>query len=75
MTSRVVPAVSETIAASRLAMALSRLDLPTLGGPTMAIDEMFFNSGYSFDSASGVKLETLRGGPIAATRDGIGSRP
>ena len=33
MTSRVVPASSDTIATSRRASALSRLDLPTLGGP------------------------------------------
>ena len=33
MTSRVVPASSETIAASRRASALSRLDLPAFGGP------------------------------------------
>ncbi len=33
MTSRVVPASSDTIAASRRASAFSRLDLPTLGGP------------------------------------------
>ena len=36
MTSRVVPASSETIAASRRASALSRLDLPTFGGPASA---------------------------------------
>ena len=33
MMSRVVPASSETIATSRLARALSRLDLPALGAP------------------------------------------
>ena len=33
ITSRVVPASSETIAASRRASAFRRLDLPTLGGP------------------------------------------
>ena len=36
MMSRVVPASSETMAASRRASALSRLDLPALGGPAMA---------------------------------------
>ena len=36
MTSRVVPASAETIAASRRASALSRLDLPAFGGPSSA---------------------------------------
>ena len=35
MASRVVPACSETIAASRRARAFKRLDLPTLGGPAI----------------------------------------
>ena len=35
MTSRVVPASSDTIATSRRASAFSRLDLPALGGPAM----------------------------------------
>ena len=35
MTSRVVPASSDTIAASRLASAFRRLDLPALGAPAM----------------------------------------
>ena len=33
---RVVPAVGDTIAASRRAMRLSRLDLPAFGGPAIA---------------------------------------
>ena len=37
MTSRVVPAVSDTMAASRRASRLSSEDLPALGGPMMAI--------------------------------------
>ena len=37
MTSRVVPASSETIATSRLASAFSRDDLPALGGPAMTM--------------------------------------
>ena len=37
MTSRVVPAVSDTIAASRRASRLSSEDLPALGGPMMAM--------------------------------------
>ena len=36
MTSRVVPAIGEVIAASRRANWFSRLDLPALGGPTIA---------------------------------------
>ena len=38
MTLRVVPAISETMAASRRARTLSSEDLPALGGPMMAID-------------------------------------
>ncbi len=38
ITSRVVPAVSDTIAASRRARRLSSEDLPALGGPMIAID-------------------------------------
>ena len=34
--SRVVPAIGEVIAASRRAIRFSRLDLPALGGPTIA---------------------------------------
>ena len=37
MTSRVVPAVSDTMAASRRASRLSSEDLPALGGPMMAM--------------------------------------
>src|SRR6187401_2052474 len=36
MTSRVVPAYGDTIAASRRAKRLSRLDLPAFGGPRFA---------------------------------------
>lgn len=36
MTSRVVPASSDTMAASRRASALRRLDLPALGAPSKA---------------------------------------
>ncbi len=38
MTSRVVPAVAEVIAASRRAKAFNRLDFPALGGPRIAIE-------------------------------------
>ncbi len=41
------------------------------GAPTMAIGDMFFNSGLTFDAGSGEKLSSLKNGPIAATRDGI----
>ena len=36
MTSRVVPAISEVMAASRPAIRLRSVDLPTFGGPTIA---------------------------------------
>ena len=42
ITSRVVPAISETMALSSLSMAFSRVDLPTLGFPTMATGMPFF---------------------------------
>ena len=37
----------------------------------MAVGDMFFNSGLTFDAKSGQRLSKLGSGPIAATRDGI----
>jgi outer membrane protein assembly factor BamB len=41
------------------------------GTPTMAIGDMFFNSGIGFSSESGDKLSTVGTGQLAATSDGL----
>ncbi|MCH8921692.1 MAG: PQQ-binding-like beta-propeller repeat protein, partial [Planctomycetes bacterium] len=41
------------------------------GEPTMAVGDMFFNSGLSFDSRSGRSVAKVGAGPLAATSDGL----
>ena len=41
------------------------------GAPTMAVGDMFFNSGLGFNADSGEKLATLGSGELAATKDGL----
>jgi outer membrane protein assembly factor BamB len=41
------------------------------GTPTMAVGEIFFNGGLSFNSNSGVKLARVGTGSLAATADGL----
>ena len=44
MVSRVVPAISDTIARSSFSKALSKVDLPALGFPTIATGTPFFKT-------------------------------
>src|SRR5439155_379653 len=57
MTSRVVPAIGEVIAASRRASWFKRLDFPALGGPTIAtaIPERRHHRGN--DGAAAVQMQ------------------
>jgi outer membrane protein assembly factor BamB len=41
------------------------------GAPTMAVGDLFFNSGLSFSADSGEKVGTLGVGQLAATRNGL----
>ena len=41
------------------------------GAPTMAIGDMFFNSGLSFNSSSGERLSSVGVGQLAATGSGL----
>ena len=88
MTSRVVPASSDTMAASRRASALSRDDLPTLGGPAMTtrkpsrrrsplpVCEMLRDRGEQLGDSS-VGLHRCVGGDIGLVGEvepGLGER-
>ena len=41
------------------------------GAPTMAVGDMFFNSGLSFDSRSGKSIAKIGAGPLVGTKDGL----
>jgi outer membrane protein assembly factor BamB len=41
------------------------------GEPTMAVGDMFFNSGLSFDASSGARVAKVGAGPLAGTSDGL----
>ena len=41
------------------------------GAPTMAVGDMFFNSGTGFSSNSGEKVTQLSSGQLAAFKDGL----
>ncbi|MCA9174789.1 MAG: PQQ-like beta-propeller repeat protein, partial [Planctomycetales bacterium] len=41
------------------------------GAQTMAVGDVFFNSGLSFNAASGEKIDAISGGQIAATPEGL----
>ena len=41
------------------------------GAPTMAVGDMFFNSGISFNAKSGEKVSSIGSGQLAATSEGL----